>query len=250
MQNKIPVECDPIKQMYFKWHPKTSVENFLSSEAYAVMFVWNELYQLPYKNFLVKFLQRLGVNEKDFAIQNIEFEQKLHLNKTPLVRPDVLIKSDKNVIAFEFKNFYKGDSKFQNEQIPREYFAALKEAKGNPAYLVLVANENLVCVDEKSVEITSVKVNGRGNKRFYQEVKDYSELFLKREKSLRPHFKKHFGKDKIIVLSWRKFLRELYVQLGSSKKNARNKDLEEIYSRVGKRIECFVSARQCLNRTA
>lgn len=242
MQKEIPVECDPVKQMglYHYWRKSKDVNSFLKSEAYATMYLWNELYQLPYRNFLVKFLQRLGVKEKSFTIKNLGFEPKLHLNKTPVIRPDVLIQSDKNVVVFEFKNSEK-KGKFQKEQIPREYFAGLKIANGKPVYLILVTDEEFADGEE-----ASVMIDGKGRKIPWLEIEDNAKKFLRREKELKKPFEKHFSKDKIIVISWRKFRNAIYIQLGSSKKHAGNKDLEDIYDRVMSRIKCFVQTRKGL----
>lgn len=241
MQVGIPkVEFDTIRNIA-AWCITSNVntrDRFLRGENYAYVFVWNELYILPYKGFLIKFLQRLGIKEKGFTIRHFELEPKLHLNRTPVVRPDVLIETDKNVIVFEFKNFYKG-GEFQEEQIPREYFAGLKLARGNPAYLVLVTNE----------EGPYAKIASRGEKLPYEEIKSHSRRFLNREGSwLRRSYGKHFDRNKVILLSWRAFLRGMYKQLGSSKKQAGKKDLEEIYGRVMRRIQAFVQMRKHLHK--
>lgn len=241
MQNGVPkVEFDTIRNIA-AWCITSNVntrDRFLRGENYAYVFVWNELYILPYKGFLIKFLRRLGVKEKDFSIRHFELEPKLHLNRTPVVRPDVLIETDKGVIVFEFKNFYK-EGEFQKEQILREYFAGLKLANGKPAYLILVTNE----------EGPYAKIANRGKRLPYEEIKSHSRRFLNREGiSLRRSYDKHFGRDKVILLSWRAFLRRMYVQLGSSKKQAGNKDLEEIYGRVMRRIQAFVQMRKHLHK--
>ena len=215
--------------------------SFFRGENYAVAFVWNELYILPYKRFLVPFLRRLGVKDNGFIIKKMFIGPELFLKKTQTinqkVKPDIVIESDKNVIIFEFKNFYKS-GQFQQEQLPREYVVGQTLAKENPIYLILVTDD----------ENPLVKIEKQGRQNPFDYISKHSKPYLKREGAeLRSWFNKNFSEDKIIVISWKAFRRKLYQQLGASKKRAKNRDLEEIYNRVFKRIKEFVEWRKHLH---
>lgn len=208
---------------------------FRKSEPYAYSYVWNELYRLPYTTFMAPLLNRLGIESKDIVIRKVEIVPKLPIAKR-VSEPDVMVKTDKSLVLFEFKNFSPYGGEFNEEQLTKEFLAGLKEAEGKPLYLIIVT------VDGGS----TVKVKYRGERNPYEEIKLFSEPYLRAEdRRLRVWFSKFYKQDRVKLISWKEFFELIGKQIKNSKASA-SADVNEVYDRVKRRIDVFVKQRKNL----
>ena len=209
-------------------HFRKKLMGILKSEAYASSYVWNELDRLPHKGFLLPFLKGMGLDVGN-SIRSIKSAPPLKIIDHK-ARPDIVIETDKSIVLFEMKNLYKKGS-INQFQVTRYFLAALNLNK--PPYLIVVGNEKNKDEDLK-----------KNRNLIYEEIKRDAPQYLKKEKKLTGLFHKYLKRDRIIYLNWRKFLEHIHKQIGSSKKQAKNNDLQELYTRVHKRINEFIKMRK------
>ncbi|MFH1825139.1 MAG: hypothetical protein ABH873_07965 [Candidatus Firestonebacteria bacterium] len=211
---------------------------FLRSEPYFYGVIWNELYRLPLNSFLVPFLKKIGIKTKEFKIERVEVTPMFHLESQKgriMVRPDIFIESDKNLIFFEFKNLSSNKGSFQEKQLSTQFVAGLKQNPNKDFFYITITNK----------EGSSALVKKSGNSDIFSEIGSFSDEYLSEEsENVRKSFKRNYKRENVIVMSWDSFLENVFDQIKYSKRNTDDEGLKETYSRVKERIKAFVEERK------